>query len=202
MSPPKLVIAGLLCVVGVKAAAVLMPTLTDGIARSGQAFAAEEALPAQPAAKSIIDAPVCESSDAIVAAIAEERELLNRQRQEMADREAEAQLAEDSLRAERERLATLRDAIEGQIARVEEAYNQDLTKLVALYQNMKPEIASGIMDEMDIETATLVLSAMPERDAAQILGKLNLNRARAISKIILERSRLPGDQNLSGLKLQ
>ena len=85
---------------------------------------------------------------------------------------------------------------------MEEAYNQDLTKLVALYQNMKPEIASGIMDEMDIETATLVLSAMPERDAAQILGKLNLNRARAISKIILERSRLPGDQNLSGLKLQ
>ena len=67
---------------------------------------------------------------------------------------------------------------------------------------MKPQVAAGIMDEIDIETAVLVIGAMPERDAAQVVGELSLVRARLITKIILEQSKLPADRNLEGLRLR
>jgi hypothetical protein len=46
----------------------------------------------------------------------------------------------------------------------------------------------------------MVLGTMPERDAAPILANLDIVRAQAISRIILERSKLPGDQRLDNLK--
>jgi flagellar motility protein MotE (MotC chaperone) len=85
---------------------------------------------------------------------------------------------------------------------IQDANAQDMTKLVELYRNMKPQVAAGIMDEIDAETAVQVISAMPERDAAQIMGAVSLVRARLITKIILERSKLPADRNLEGLRLR
>ena len=145
---------------------------------------------------------MCEPGEAIAAAIAEERGLLEVQRKELSDREARIALAEESLRTEQERLAEVRDEIAAQLERIEKANNQDMTKLVELYRNMKPQVAAGIMDEIDIETAVLVIAAMPERDAAQVVGELSLVRARLITKIILEQSKLPADRNLEGLRLR
>lgn len=145
---------------------------------------------------------MCEPGEAIAAAIAEERGLLEVQRKELSDREARIALAEESLRTEQERLAEVRDEIAAQLERIDKANNQDMTKLVELYRNMKPQVAAGIMDEIDIETAVLVIGAMPERDAAQVVGELSLVRARLITKIILEQSKLPADRNLEGLRLR
>ena len=139
---------------------------------------------------------MCEPSHLIAEAIAEERALLKEQRDTIADREAKLALAEQT------RLASLRDEIGAQLKVIEEANNQDMTKLVELYRNMKPQVAAGIMDEIDVETAVQVIGAMPERDAAQIMGSFSLVRARLITKILLERSKLPADRNLEGLRLR
>ena len=85
--------------------------------------------------------------------------------------------------------------------RIQKAQTDDVDRLVALYAAMKPKEAAAIMDDLDIEVSVMVLATMPERDAAPILAKLNRTRARAISRIILERSKLPGDQRLHDLKL-
>ena len=66
---------------------------------------------------------------------------------------------------------------------------------------MKPKEAAAIMNDLDIEVSVMVLGSMNERTAAPILANLTPIRARAISKIILERSKLPGDQRLDNLKL-
>jgi flagellar motility protein MotE (MotC chaperone) len=66
---------------------------------------------------------------------------------------------------------------------------------------MKPADAARIMDDMDIETTIMVLGTMKPRIAAPILAKMSPVRARAVSKIILERSQLPGDQDLTGIRL-
>jgi flagellar motility protein MotE (MotC chaperone) len=65
---------------------------------------------------------------------------------------------------------------------------------------MKPKEAAAIMNDLDIEVTVMVLGTMPERDAAPILANLDIVRAQAISRIILERSKLPGDQRLDNLK--
>ena len=66
---------------------------------------------------------------------------------------------------------------------------------------MKPADAARIMDDMDIETTIMILGTMKPRVAAPILAKMSPVRTRAVSKIILERSQLPGDQDLHGIRL-
>tara|TARA_R110002020_G_scaffold58788_4_gene161063 strand:+ start:675 stop:1301 length:627 start_codon:yes stop_codon:yes gene_type:complete len=204
-SLPKLVILGLGAAGMLKVSVDLLPMVAIA-----QTAAAEESAPVETAvaAPSDFDATapgasgMCEPSHVITEAIAEERTLLEGQRKTIADREARLALAEQSLKAEQARLSKVRDDIAAQLALIEEANGQDMTKLVELYRNMKPNVAAGIMDEIDIETAVQVVGAMPERDAAQIMGAFSLVRARAITKILLERSKLPADRNLEGLQLR
>ena len=88
------------------------------------------------------------------------------------------------------------------MGRIEANKTDDLNRLIDFYKNMKPADAARIMDDLDIETTVMVLGTMNPRSAAPILAKVSPVRARAVSKIILERSQLPGDQDLVGIKLK
>ncbi|MBP0484599.1 MotE family protein [Sagittula salina] len=146
------------------------------------------------------DLPLCEAPEALLASIRDERELLERQKETAAKRTAELDLATETLDVERGRLEDLKSEVENLLARVEAAHTMDVDRLVLLYQNMKPKDAATIMNDLDIEVTVMVLGTMAERDAAPILAALDPVRARAVSQIILERSKLPGDQRLDNLK--
>lgn len=150
--------------------------------------------PAEPAA-------MCTTPEEMLQSISEERDLLEEQKARIATRESEVELAAEKLRIEEKRLTELKSEVETLLDTVKKAHTDDLDRLVALYSAMKPKQAAAIMDDLDIETSVMVLGTMPERDAAPILAQLSRVRARAISRIILERSKLPGDQRLEGLKL-
>ena len=182
----KVVILGLGTVAAIKLATVVLPmsAIAETEAGAAQSDIATAAPPPSFAATAPDAAGMCEPSHVIAEAIAEERALLESQREKLADSEAR------------------RDEIETQLDVIQKANGQDMTKLVELYRNMKPQVAAEIMDEMDIETAVQMIGAMQERDAAQIMASLSLVRARAITKIIMERSKLPADRNLAGLKLR
>ncbi|MGR3269976.1 hypothetical protein DU478_14675 [Thalassococcus profundi] len=200
----KVVILGLGTVAAIKLATVVLPmsAIAETEAGAAQSDIATAAPPPSFAATAPDAAGMCEPSHLIAEAIAEERALLESQREKLADSEARLALAEQSLKAEQARLSEVRDEIETQLDVIQKANGQDMTKLVELYRNMKPQVAAEIMDEMDIETAVQMIGAMQERDAAQIMASLSLVRARAITKIIMERSKLPADRNLAGLKLR
>lgn len=205
-SLPKLAILGLGIAGMLKVSVDLMPMVANAepvepVSTAVVPAAAVQSLPVHDAA-AIINSDVCEPSQVIADAIAEERTLLQAQRKDVADSEARLALAEESLKAERERLTSVRDEIGAQMAVIQDANAQDMTKLVELYRNMKPQVAAGIMDEIDVETAVQVIGAMAERDAAPIMGAFSLVRARLITKILLERSKLPADRNLDGLRLR
>ncbi|MEC9105174.1 MAG: hypothetical protein VX878_15290, partial [Pseudomonadota bacterium] len=119
----------------------------------------------------------------------------------LAQREAEIDLASEKLQLEQARLEDLKSALDGLLAKVEAAKTDDVRRLVALYSNMKPKDAAAIMNDLDIEVSVMVLGTMSERTAAPILAGLTPVRARAISKIILERSMRPGYQRLNNLQL-
>lgn len=163
------------------------------------AAASEEAAD-DPAAET--SAQVCEAPEAVFAEIKRERELLVQQSNALIQQEARLQIGQEKLAAEAQQLRDLKTALETLLAKVEEQKNADLDRLVNLYRNMKPKDAAEIINEMDIEISVLVLGLMPERDAAPILASIDTARARAISKILVERSKLPGDQNFTGLRLQ
>ncbi|MGI3170989.1 MotE family protein [Pseudooceanicola sp. C21-150M6] len=148
-----------------------------------------------------VQANVCQTPEEMLDVIQTERRLLDEQKALIAKRQAEVDLATEKTRIEQARLEELKTALEGLLAKVEDAQTDDVRRLVALYSNMKPKDAAAIMNDLDIEVSVMVLGTMDERTAAPILAALNPVRARAISQIILERSKLPGDQRLDNLKL-
>ncbi|MCI5097414.1 MAG: hypothetical protein MRY77_13945 [Rhodobacteraceae bacterium] len=143
----------------------------------------------------------CETPEEVLQSLAHERELVAAQRADLESRKSELALAREKLQIEKSHLLELQGAIGDLLARVEAAKTEDLDRLVEFYRNMKPADAARIMDDMDIETTIMVLGTMKPRIAAPILAKMSPVRARAVSKIILERSQLPGDQDLTGIRL-
>ncbi|MGR3630524.1 MAG: MotE family protein [Limimaricola soesokkakensis] len=156
----------------------------------------------EPAPAETVIPQSCAAPEEVLSAIATERGLLDEQRAALNDRASEIALAEETLAIETARLEELRGELEGLLTKIDEARQADVERLVALYVNMKPREAATIMNDLDIEVAVTVLGAMPERDAAPVLAAMNVVRAQAISMIILERSKLPGDQRLNGIRLQ
>jgi len=144
----------------------------------------------------------CEAPEDVLRSLARERELVALQKQEVLDRQAELALARERLAIEKGSLTELQASIEALLGRIEANKTDDLNRLIDFYKNMKPADAARIMDDLDIETTVMVLGTMNPRSAAPILAKVSPVRARAVSKIILERSQLPGDQDLVGIKLK
>jgi flagellar motility protein MotE (MotC chaperone) len=145
--------------------------------------------------------PICETPELMLQALTEERDLLDAQKARLEQRQTEIALAEEKLKLDQSHLTELKTELELLLATIRKSQTDDVDRLVSLYSAMKPKDAAAIMDDLDIEVSVMVLGTMPERNAAPILAKLNKTRARAISRIILERSKLPGDQRLDNLKL-
>jgi len=145
---------------------------------------------------------LCTAPEVLFQSIQKERGFLAEQYIQMDERKAEIALAEAKLKQDKRALEELRLSLEALLVKAQKAQSEDLDRLVQFYQNMKPVDAARIMDGLDIEVTILVLIRMKPRDAAPIMAKMTAVRARAVSKIILERSRLPGDQDLEGIRLK
>ncbi|TDE38901.1 MotE family protein [Antarcticimicrobium sediminis] len=210
----KLLLGGLALTAFAKAATSFpgLPFPSDEMTRPDQVVqAVAEAAPREPAPRSentIVRATApeiaaqCETPEEILQSLARERELIAAQKDDLDSRRSELALAQEKLEIEQAALQELKSDIEDLLSRVKAAQTDDLNQLIGFYENMKPAEAARIMDDLDIEVTILVLAKMKPRVAAPILAKMSPVRARAISKIILERSQLPGDQDLVGIRLK
>lgn len=137
----------------------------------------------------------------LLAVIAAEREALAQRSQALDQREAELAFAAAALSEQSTQLTALQSEIERLLSLADGNHHEDVLRLVKIYRAMKPIEAAAILSTADIEVTVLILAAMAERDAGAILAKMDQVRAQAVSKIILERSRLPGDQRLVNVKI-
>lgn len=137
----------------------------------------------------------------ILVAIDLERDALEARALELDEKEARIGLAGIALERQIEELNRLDARLRETLATAESEHTADITRLVRIYEAMKPQQAGAILDSMDIEVSTLVLAAMPEKNAGPIMANMRAVRAQAVSKIIFERSKLPGDQNLLSVRL-
>ncbi len=211
----KLLLGGLALTAFAKAATSFpgLPFPADEMTRPDQVVqvVAEAAAPREPVNRSentVVRATApdiaaqCETPEEILQSLARERELIAAQKDDLESRRSELALAQEKLEIEQAALQELKSDIENLLSRVKAAQTDDLDQLIGFYENMKPTEAARIMDDLDIEVTILVLAKMKPRVAAPILAKMSPVRARAISKIILERSQLPGDQDLVGIRLK
>lgn len=178
-----------------------------GAERSSSLFVAAASADTDLAVDDLSEKPcACEAFSAdtpeeVLAAIMAERALLENQRSSLAQRAAEIELANEMLEIETARLAELKQEVESLLERASVEHRADVERLVALYTNMKPRDAAAIMNDLDLEVMVTVLGTMAERNAAPILAALNPGRARALSLILLERAKFPGDRRLDQVRL-
>lgn len=217
----KILIGGLVMTVVAKAAVSLpelpnpftapAPTISDIVLTAGDADTDEKVVAKSeeeddegppPVIAGLSDTPgLCETPEEVLRALSKERELIAERMAKVDAHEAEVTLAREKLDIEKAALVELKGSIETLLARIEAQQTDDVQRLIDFYKNMKPAEAASLMNEMDIEVTIMVLGTMSPRTAAPILAKMTPVRARAVSKIILERSQLPGDQDLNGVRL-
>ncbi|NQY61637.1 MAG: hypothetical protein HRT49_16675 [Cognatishimia sp.] len=217
----KILIGGLVMTVVAKAAVSLpelpnpftspAPAITDIVLTAGEDEGDEKVIAKSeeldedappPVIAGLSDTPgLCETPEEVLRALSKERELIAERMAKVDAHEAEVTLAREKLDIEKAALVELKGSIETLLAKIEAQQTDDVQRLIDFYKNMKPAEAASLMNEMDIEVTIMVLGTMSPRTAAPILAKMTPVRARAVSKIILERSQLPGDQDLNGVRL-
>ncbi|MEO1951891.1 MULTISPECIES: hypothetical protein [Thioclava] len=204
---PLQVLVGVLLLSGGAKLATSLPSdmipFPDSLLQAALASGAEKDAAATPASDTSADATggCGPTPEELLMSVRQERDLLAEQKKKLDARSAEIELAKQGLDTQSQHLTELKDKVTKLLDQVGKSHTADVDRLVSIYKNMKPAAAASIMNDLDIEVTVMVLATMKERDVAPIMAEMNPVRARAVSKIILERSKLPGDQKLVNVKL-
>ena len=103
---------------------------------------------------------------------------------EIEAREAALREVERTVRAQIEELRTLRAQALAVLEPERQQREDELKKLVAFYQNMKPKSAADLIEKLPLDLATAVVSRMKTREAGKILNVMGPARAVQISEQI------------------
>ncbi|QQA42971.1 MotE family protein [Pelagovum pacificum] len=151
-------------------------------ANTGAAFANEDPTPSVPEVCEADSPPaLLEALDAREARI-EEREL------RLVDRMQALRVAEVEIETRLQELTAAEERLSATITRVETASEEDLVRLVAVYENMKPGDAAALFQTMAPEFAAGFIARMAPESAAAILTGLEPETAYSISAILAGRN--------------
>lgn len=156
-------------------------------------------LPAQ-AEASTEEAAACIGEGPVLDLIREERRLLDERQERLDQEEAVLDIAKARIESDMEQLLALKREVEALLDLAEEKHEQDVDRLVGLYGRMRPKEAAAIISLMDLPSAVALFAGMPERQAGPILARVEPQKAQAISRVILDRNRLPADRQLPDLR--
>lgn len=120
-------------------------------------------------------------------------------RREALDERAEAVETQDALMlaAEQrlnERLAELRQletTVNDLLGRLDETQEERLAGLVDVYQRMRSKDAAAVFDGLDDEVLVQVASRMRQANLAEVMGRMDPNRARELTQMLADRARPP-----------
>lgn len=118
-------------------------------------------------------------------------EMIERKNRELKKREDELLLKEKNLEALKAKVMGDLKKIEEALARSEamvgikkDLIEKNVKALVRAYSSMKPAQAAALLEEMDQDTAIIIVSRMRSREAGKILGAMNTRIAKGISEKI------------------
>lgn len=161
----------------VASAVVRIGLVTDARAREPQQAAVTR--PAEPAAQ---------EASALLAALREREERLAAAEAALADRRAAQELMDAALDRKLAALTEAEEALADTIARAETAAEDDLSKLTAVYENMKPANAAALFEAMAPDFAAGFLARMRPEAAAGIMAGLTPQAAYSISALLAGRN--------------
>lgn len=133
----------------------------------------------------------CPNSETLAKVLEEIRKrdlLLRAEEAKLRDREASIAAAEIEIRDNLGALRKAEDELRATIALAATSAEDDLARLTAVYENMKPKEAAALFGEMTPEFAAGFLGRMRPDSAAAILAGLDSNTAYSISVVLAGRN--------------
>lgn len=118
---------------------------------------------------------------AILERLSQRREALNGREKELEMREALLKAAEKRLQKRVDELRSLEESIKMATRSRRAEHEEDLGKLVAMYQAMKPKQAAKIFEVMDQDVLLDIIKIMNARKVAAIIGEMSSKTAGALS---------------------
>ena len=163
-----------------------------GLAQS-KACVEEAILGGEIASARALNAAVLNTSAALDA-VKEERGRIDAERRGLADARALTEAASRRAQEELAALRGLREEVAGLIDELERREDANIARVVELVRNLSAKDAARILAENDARFVVQVMDALDARITADILGRMETERAQEIIDVIATRGR-PGEDD-------
>lgn len=107
---------------------------------------------------------------------------------ELAEKEHSIELAMVAMTRQREALIAAEESLAATLAIADSAADEDVARLVTVYENMKPKEAAPLFEEMDAEFAAGFIARMKPGAAAAVLSGMDPQKAYLISVVMAGRN--------------
>lgn len=116
---------------------------------------------------------------------------LDRREQALRVREKLVDLAENRLNARIEAMQTLQTALDAELKSLSGKDENQLATLAKIYENMRPGNAATVLNRLDNAIIFDLFTRMKNKSTANIMNNMDPDKARDISRMLAEHSKLP-----------
>lgn len=134
------------------------------------------------------EAPQVAELSGLLEALKKREERITRRERQVEKRMVALNIAEEKIITKLEQLKKAETELRSTIALASTAAEDDLARLTAVYENMKPKTASALFSEMDSDFAAGFLARMRPDSAAAVLAGMTPDKAYEISAILAGRN--------------
>lgn len=180
LRPPRLLPLAL-AAMAVLAVVKLERVLGGGAPQMASALASAPAAPPAPAASAppIQAPPAAQAERELLENLRARRLELDRQAEELAQRELLLGATERRMAERVNELRLLQAGLEGEVRARDEREEARIRQLVRVYEAMRPRDAAAILDDLDMPILLQVIERMREAKASPVLAAMRPERARA-----------------------
>lgn len=127
----------------------------------------------------------------VLQALGERREALELRGTQMETQDALMMAAEQRLNERVAELRQLETTVNELLGRLDEEQERRVNSLVDVYQRMRAKDAAEVFDGLEDDVLVQVASRMRQANLAEVMGRMNPDRARALTQMLADRARPP-----------
>ena len=127
----------------------------------------------------------------VLQALGERREALDLRGEELQTQDALMLAAERRLTERVAELRQLEATVNELLGRLDEEQERRVNSLVDVYQRMRAKDAAEVFDGLEDDVLMQVASRMRQTNLAEVMGRMNPDRARALTQMLADRARPP-----------
>ena len=123
--------------------------------------------------------------------LAERRNVLDAREQQLEEREALLKAAEQRLVEKQTELNATKGELKALLKEQDAQEKAKVKQLVAIYENMKPQDAANIFNDLEMPVLLQVIDNMKERKVAPVIASMSTEKARELTKELADQRKLP-----------